>query len=135
MLKAVGSVAQALDVKDIPKSLKVHKPIYRLFLCVMTLSGLTSLANYCGLKRWARFHGLNAFNLQFEAGWKLFGYQIAGGLFIALWSLLLCSAIFLALWFFPVKILLTCFPWYAFNNIALYKCLSANDCMQGILLQ
>lgn len=54
---------------------------------------------------------LMLFLLQIDNGGLLFGYQLAGGLFIVAWSFVLCSVVFLALWFFPVKIILTCLPW------------------------
>ena len=39
-----------------------------------------------------------------------FGTQLAGGLFIIGWSFVLCSMVFIVLWFFPVKFALTCLP-------------------------
>lgn len=45
-----------------------------------------------------------------ERNGLLFSYQLAGGLFIALWSFTLCSIMFLILWFLPIKALLTCLP-------------------------
>ena len=42
----------------------------------------------------------------------LFAFQLGGGLFIVVWSFVLCTIVFTALWFFPVKFALTCLPWW-----------------------
>ena len=41
----------------------------------------------------------------------LFAFQLGGGLFIVIWSFILCTIVFTTLWFFPVKFALTCLPW------------------------
>ena len=46
----------------------------------------------------------------------LFSFQLAGGLFIVMWSFVLCTIVFTSLWFFPVKFALTCLPWYVSSD-------------------
>jgi len=47
-----------------------------------------------------------------EQGYR-FLYQLAGGLFIAVWSAMLCSVLFLVLWIIPINYFFYMFglPW------------------------
>ena len=56
---------------------------------------------------------ITVFFLQLETQGFRFLYQLAGGLFIAVWSAMLCSVVFLVLWIIPVRYFFYMFglPW------------------------